>query len=82
MFPNLYYAFKELFGLELSFRSVINTAGLFAAFFHSGRMVMEKEMLFREKQKVLLLRTILIKQRSGEIISVEEYPHQPLLNLF
>lgn len=79
MFPNLYYACKELFGIDVPLLSVINTAGLFVALaFIPAAWLWKKQMLFREQQKVLLPRTILIKQGSGEPVSIEEYPHQTI----
>jgi len=45
MYPNLYYAFKDLFGLEFPFLRFVNTFGFFVALaFLAGAWVLSREM--------------------------------------
>ncbi|ASZ13970.1 prolipoprotein diacylglyceryl transferase [Chitinophaga pendula] len=50
MYPNLYYAFKDLFGLEIPFLQVFQTFGFFVAVaFLAGAYVLTAELKRREK---------------------------------
>lgn len=84
MFPNLYYLCKELFGIDLPFLSIINTAGLFIALaFVPAAFLWKRQMLFREKQKVLLPRIIISKneQHLEQPLTVTEWPHQSIMEV-
>ncbi len=50
MYPNLYYAFKDLFGLELPFLRFVNTFGFFVALaFLSAAWVLSSELARKSK---------------------------------
>jgi phosphatidylglycerol:prolipoprotein diacylglycerol transferase len=50
MYPNLYYAFKDLFGLELPFLRFVNTFGFFVALaFLSAAWVLSRELSRKSK---------------------------------
>lgn len=54
MYPNLYYAFKELFGIEIQALKVINTFGFFVAIaFFISAWVLMKELKRKEKEGLL-----------------------------
>jgi len=49
MYPTLFHAFKDLFGIELSFLKLINSFGFFVAIaFLIGHVVLRKEMARKE----------------------------------
>jgi prolipoprotein diacylglyceryl transferase len=50
MYPNLYYAFKDLFGLEVPFLRFVNTFGFFVALaFLSAAWVLSRELARKSK---------------------------------
>lgn len=50
MYPNLYYAFKDLFGLDLPFLRFVNTFGFFVALaFLSAAWILSKELARKSK---------------------------------
>ncbi len=54
MYPNLYYAFKDLFGVDLKFLHFINSFGFFVAFaFIGAAMVLTHELKRKEGQGLL-----------------------------
>lgn len=54
MYPNLYYAFKDWFGVEWKLLSVLNTFGLMVALaFVSAAIVLNLEFKRKEKQGLL-----------------------------
>jgi len=54
MYPNLYYAFKDLFGIEISFLRFINSFGFFVAIaFILCAVVLTRELKRKEKQGLL-----------------------------
>ena len=54
MYPNLYYAVKDLFGLDLKFLHFINSFGFFVALsFIGAAMVLTSELKRRERQGLL-----------------------------
>jgi phosphatidylglycerol:prolipoprotein diacylglycerol transferase len=57
MYPNLYYFFKDLFGVQWKALSLFNTFGLMVAMgFVSAAMVLSSELKRKEKQGLLLPR--------------------------
>ncbi len=54
MYPNLYYAFKDLFGIEIPFLKVLQTFGFFVALaFLAAAYVLTSELRRREKLGLL-----------------------------
>src|SRR5688500_15723882 len=54
MYPNLYYAFKDLFGLEWSFLRFVNSFGFFVAIaFILGAVVLAAELRRKSRQGIL-----------------------------
>src|ERR1700688_563467 len=54
MYPNLYYAVKDLFGLDLKFLHFINSFGFFVALsFIGAAMVITSELKRKERQGLL-----------------------------
>lgn len=54
MYPNLYYAFKELFGIQIQALKVVNTFGFFVAIaFFISAWVLMKELKRKEKDGLL-----------------------------
>lgn len=54
MYPNLYYAFKELFGIQIQALKVVNTFGFFVAIaFFISAWVLMKELKRKEKEGLL-----------------------------
>ena len=54
MYPNLYYAFKDLFGIELSGLKLINTFGFFVALcFIISAWVLTLELKRKQQQGLL-----------------------------
>ena len=54
MYPNLYYVFKDWFGVELNALSFLNTFGLMVAMgFVTAAIVLSKELQRKEKQGLL-----------------------------
>src|SRR5450432_226291 len=54
MYPNLYYAVKDLFGLDLKFLHFINSFGFFVAIsFIGAAMVLTHELKRKERQGLL-----------------------------
>jgi phosphatidylglycerol:prolipoprotein diacylglycerol transferase len=54
MYPNLYYAVKDLFGLDLKFLHFINSFGFFVALaFIGAAMVFTHELKRKERQGLL-----------------------------
>ena len=57
MYPNLYYVFKDWFGVEWKALSILNTFGLMVAMgFVSAAIVLSSELKRKEKQGLLLPR--------------------------
>ena len=55
MYPNLYYAVKDLFGLDLKFLHFINSFGFFVALsFIAAAIVLTKELTRKERQGLLV----------------------------
>ncbi|MBU3744389.1 MAG: prolipoprotein diacylglyceryl transferase, partial [Sediminibacterium sp.] len=53
MYPNLYYAFKDLFGVEINGLKLINSFGFFVALaFGIAGWVLSKELIRKEKQGI------------------------------
>ncbi len=56
MYPNLYYAFKDLFGVEISALKIINTFGFFVALsFIISSMVLAAELKRKSKEGIAYL---------------------------
>src|ERR1700738_323978 len=54
MYPNLYYAFRDLFGVDWKFLRFINSFGFFVALSFIGAAVtLSKELLRKERQGLL-----------------------------
>ncbi|HEX8461923.1 MAG TPA: hypothetical protein VF623_10855 [Segetibacter sp.] len=54
MYPNLYYAFKDLFGIELTGLKLINSFGFFVALaFVSAAAVLTAELRRKSKEGLL-----------------------------
>src|SRR3712207_6503296 len=54
MYPNLYYAFKDLFGVELSFLRFVNSFGFFVAIsFLIAAALLAHELKRKSKQGLL-----------------------------
>jgi prolipoprotein diacylglyceryltransferase len=61
MYPNLYYVFKDWFGVEWHGLSFLNTFGLFVALgFVTAAIVLSKELQRKEKQGLLTYREEMI----------------------
>src|ERR1700744_4236221 len=57
MYPNLYYAFKDLFGISLPFLRFVNSFGFFVALsFIAAAVTLTKELLRKEREGVLQYR--------------------------
>jgi phosphatidylglycerol---prolipoprotein diacylglyceryl transferase len=68
MYPNLYYAVKDLFGIDLKFLHFINSFGFFVAIsFIGAAMVLTHELKRKERQGLLEAEeeTILVGQIAG-----------------
>ena len=53
MYPNLYYAFSDLFGLEIPFFKLVNSFGLFVAMaFLTGGFFLKKEIIRKTEKGV------------------------------
>jgi len=53
MYPNLYYAFKDLFGIEINGLKLINSFGFFVALsFGVAGWILSKELIRKEKQGI------------------------------
>ena len=54
MYPNLYYAFKDLFGIELSGLRFVNSFGFFVALaFLAGAYILTLEMKRKEREGLM-----------------------------
>src|SRR5882762_3863038 len=54
MYPNLYFALKDLFGISLPFLRFVNTFGFFVALsFIAAAVVLSKELLRKEREGLL-----------------------------
>jgi phosphatidylglycerol:prolipoprotein diacylglycerol transferase len=54
MYPNLYYALKDLFGISLPFLHFVNSFGFFVALaFIAAAVVLTKELWRKEKEGLL-----------------------------
>jgi prolipoprotein diacylglyceryltransferase len=54
MYPNLYYALKDLFGISLPFLRVVNTFGFFVALsFIAAAVTLSRELLRKEREGLL-----------------------------
>lgn len=54
MYPNLYYAFKDIFGVELNFLHFVNSFGFFVAMgFIVGAFILSAELMRKSKQGLL-----------------------------
>ena len=54
MYPNLYYAFKDLFGVEINGLKLVNSFGFFVAIaFMVGGWVLSKELQRKEQDGIL-----------------------------
>ena len=54
MYPNLYYAFKDLFGVQLEWLRIFNSFGFFVALaFIAAAIVLSKELKRKEGQGLL-----------------------------
>ncbi|RXK86154.1 prolipoprotein diacylglyceryl transferase [Filimonas effusa] len=77
MYPNLYYAFKDLFGIELSGLKIVNSFGFFVAIaFLVSAWVLVKELKRKEKEGLLGYEEVVITV--GEPASISEL----LVNFF
>ncbi|HUS00517.1 MAG TPA: hypothetical protein VMY77_02250, partial [Chitinophagaceae bacterium] len=57
MYPNLYYAVKDWFGVEINAFKIFYTFGIFVALaFIAGAIVLSRELKRKEKQGLLLPR--------------------------
>lgn len=57
MYPNLYYAFKDLFGISAPFLRFINTFGFFVALsFIAAAVTLTRELLRKEREGLLFYR--------------------------
>jgi len=55
MYPNLYFAFKDLFGISLPFLRFVNSFGFFVALaFIGAAVILSKELLRKEREGLLL----------------------------
>ncbi|HSB92171.1 MAG TPA: hypothetical protein VLC28_03600, partial [Flavitalea sp.] len=77
MYPNLYYAFKDLFGIELSGLRFVNSFGFFVALaFLAGAYILTLEM--KRKERLGLMQAKEEKIRVGEVAQ----PADLFLNFF
>src|ERR1700677_2530907 len=54
MYPNLYYAFKDLFGISLPFLRFVNSFGFFVALsFIAAAVTLTKELIRKEREGLL-----------------------------
>lgn len=76
MYPNLYYACKDLFGIELSFLRAINTAGFFVALaFIAGGWYWEHQLRRMQAAGLLTSRPRRLRWRSDpEKKIIQEWP--------
>jgi phosphatidylglycerol---prolipoprotein diacylglyceryl transferase len=71
MYPNLYYAFKDLFGIELNFLRFVNSFGFFVAIaFIVAAVLLANEL--RRKSKQGLLQPTEMQVMVGEPASIAE----------
>ena len=73
MYPNLYYAFKDLFGVQLEWLRIFNSFGFFVALaFIAAAIVLSKELKRKERQGLLVSKeeTIIVGKpaTAGEIL--------------
>ena len=55
MYPNLYYAFKDIFGVEWNWLRIFNSFGFFVALaFIAAAIVLTKELRRKERQGLLV----------------------------
>jgi prolipoprotein diacylglyceryl transferase len=55
MYPNLYYAFKDIFGVEWNWLRIFNSFGFFVALaFIAGAVVLTKELRRKEREGLLI----------------------------
>jgi phosphatidylglycerol---prolipoprotein diacylglyceryl transferase len=55
MYPNLYYAFKDIFGVEWNWLRIFNSFGFFVALaFIAGAIVLTKELRRKEREGLLV----------------------------
>lgn len=65
MYPNLYYAFRDIFGVEWNWLRIFNSFGFFVALaFIAGAVVLTKELRRKEKEGLLVYteETIMVGQ--------------------
>ena len=71
MYPTLYHAFKDLFGVDLNFLKPVNSFGLFVAIaFLSAALLFKKEIIRKEKEDLLSSKFIIAIE--GKKASVKE----------
>ena len=71
MYPNLYYAFKDLFGIELNFLRFVNSFGFFVAIaFIVAAIILANEL--RRKSKEGLLQPTEMQVMVGQPASMSE----------
>lgn len=71
MYPNLYYAFKDLFGVEVPFLRFVNSFGFFVAIaFIVAAVILANEL--RRKSKQGLLQPVEMQTMVGEPASIAE----------
>jgi len=71
MYPNLYYAFKDLFGIELNFLRFVNSFGFFVAIaFIVAAILLANEL--RRKSKQALLQPTEMQVTVGQPASIAE----------
>jgi phosphatidylglycerol---prolipoprotein diacylglyceryl transferase len=81
MYPNLYYAFKDLFGIELNFLQFVNSFGFFVAIgFIVGAYVLSLEL--KRKSTLGLLKPTEVKVKVGEPASAFDLFTNFLLGFF
>lgn len=78
MYPNLYYAFKDLFGIDLVFLKLVNTFGFFVAMsFLAAAWILTKELKRKQAQGLLHYSEKIVV--TGEPASIGELLIQLLL---
>ena len=71
MYPNLYYAFEDLFGIRIEFLKMFQSFGFFVAIsFLFAAWVLNKELMRKEKEGLLLPSTKKVK-RGGKATTQE-----------
>ena len=78
MYPNLYYALKDLFGISLPFLHFVNSFGFFVALsFIAAAVTLTKELMRKEREGLLSYREemVLIGKPASPTVNTKNRNH-------